>query len=286
MLRLVRGLLNLFFILWLPSCAGFEFSMSGPSQEFQLDFGTGLPFSQGQWHGHRARMLWDTGSSFSVISHDLVATTAPQGTFQQGSNTLVLQGLSLTSPVFHDGGFSGLIGGEAFRHCLVVFNFAKHTILLSSLPLARYDTRNAHQFFFTLVGNRPLCRILIADQPYTALIDTGSVDVLTLQGLAARKLPPKAIRKTLALVPSENAFEKFHSRRVILSSAKVFGEQLNSPVVNLDGVSPHSVDAQGHQIDTKDPYQVVIGYGFLKTGILTLDYRTGVGFWVKNRPTP
>ncbi len=260
--------------------------MSGPSQEFQLDSAGGLPFSQGQWHGHRARMLWDTGSSFCVLSNALVAKTATQGTFNQGSNSLAIQGLALKSPVFHDGGFSGLIGGEAFRHCLVVFNFAKHTILLSSLPLARYDTRNAHQFFFTLVGNRPLCRILIADQPYTALIDTGSVDVLTLQGLAARKLPPKAIRKTLAVVPSENAFETFTSRRVLITSAEVFGEKLSSPVVNLDRVPPHSVDAQGHQIGTSDPYQAVVGYGFLKQGILALDYRTGVGFWVKNQSKP
>ncbi|NNM55004.1 MAG: hypothetical protein HKM05_09810 [Spirochaetales bacterium] len=257
--------------------------MTAPSQEFQLDVGAGLPFSQGRWQDHPARMLWDTGSSFCILSHALAATTAIQGSFKQGSNSLVIRGLSLNSRLFHDGGFSGLIGGNAFRHRLVVFNFAQHKVLLSSLPLSWYETQGAHKFFFTLVGDRPLCQIVLAGKRYTALIDTGSVDVLTLQGRAARQLPSGAILQTLTTVTSENAFKTFSSRRVLISSAEVFGEELSSPVVNLDGVTQHSVNTQGFQIDTSDPYQAVIGYGFLKTGILALDFRTGIGFWMKNR---
>ena len=274
--------LSVFFLLAV-SCTSLPFSASEPTLVFRLIPGKGLPFSQGFRGRSPALLLWDTGASYSVAPDRGEASPSPS-VFQQGPSRIPYHPLSLNSRLFLDGGFSGLLGADVLENHLVIFNFRDSTVTLTSLPLHWFKSAGARPFSFTLAGGRPLIRVTVDEHDYTALLDTGSADFLTLQGTAVRHLSANKVLSTLSRVESENAFETFTTRRVVLLSARVFGQKLTHPVVSLEIAQPHSTDDEAHRITAGDPYQAVVGYGFLKRGILTLDYRHGIGFWFTQEP--
>ena len=247
-----------------------DFPPQKPTQVFTLQEHTALPVSLGTISNKNARLLWDTGSSYNVLSN------ASEARFQQASGLLKFQALRIPSPIFHQAGFVGLLGGSCFQDRLVIFNFVDHTVILTTLPLSSFETEEAIEFSFSLEGNRPLCRLTVGSQTFTALIDTGSMDVLTLPEPEASKI---GVVRQLSDVSSQNVFTAFRTRRVVVPTARILGQELTNPVVSLEAPDSHSVDAEGKPVNRPDPYQAVIGYGFLQKGILSLDYRTGLGFW-------